>query len=103
MNAAVFYSPNNLSVQEIQFPTNQDEKGVMLKVNACTVCGYDVRVFRNGHSKVTPPIILGHELCGEILKAITPITTATATNTTTTIVRLEYFSSYCWHCQLYLI
>ena len=74
MNAAVFYSPNNLSVQEIQFPTNQDEKGVMLKVNACAVCGYDVRVFRNGHSKVTPPIILGHELCGEILKAITTTT-----------------------------
>jgi L-iditol 2-dehydrogenase len=76
MNAAVFYSPNNLSVQEIQFPTNQDEKGVMLKVNACTVCGYEVRVFRNGHSKVTPPIILGHELCGEILKTITTTTTS---------------------------
>ena len=36
MNAAVFYSPNNLSVQEIQFPTDLDEKGsIMLKVNAC--------------------------------------------------------------------
>ena len=77
MNAAVFYNPNNLSVQEIQFPTNQDEKdSVMLKVNACAVCGYDVRVFRNGHSKVTPPIILGHELCGEILKTITTTTTS---------------------------
>src|ERR687889_1529009 len=74
MNAAVFYSPNNLSVQEIQLPIDQNEKGVMLKVNACAVCGYDVRVFRNGHSKVTPPIILGHELCGEILKAITTTT-----------------------------
>src|SRR5919112_3520376 len=87
MNAAVFYSPNNLSVQEIQFPINQNEKGgVMLKVNACAVCGYDVRVFRNGHSKVTPPIILGHELCGEILKSTTPITTTitTTANTTTT-------------------
>src|ERR671920_356201 len=77
MNAAVFYSPNNLSVQEIQFPINQNEKGgVMLKVNACAVCGYDVRVFRNGHSKVTPPIILGHELCGEIIKAITTTTSS---------------------------
>ena len=33
MNAAVFYSPNNLGVQEIQLPTDKDEKGgVMLKV-----------------------------------------------------------------------
>jgi L-iditol 2-dehydrogenase len=84
MNAAVFYSPNNLSVQEIQFPTDLDEKGsIMLKVNACAVCGYDVRVFRNGHSKVTPPIILGHEFCGEILKAATPINATTTTTTTT--------------------
>ena len=82
MNAAVFYSPNNLSVQEIQFPTDLDEKGsIMLKVNACAVCGYDVRVFRNGHSKVTPPIILGHEFCGEILKAATPINVSTTTTT----------------------
>jgi L-iditol 2-dehydrogenase len=38
----------------------------MLKVSACAVCGYDVRVFRNGHRKVSPPVILGHEICGEI-------------------------------------
>src|SRR5215210_3668680 len=76
MNAAVFYSPNNLGVQEIQLPTDKDEKGgVMLKVNACAVCGYDVLVFRNGHSKVKSPIILGHELCGEILETITTTST----------------------------
>jgi L-iditol 2-dehydrogenase len=83
MNAAVFYSPNNLGVQEIQLPTDKDEKGgVMLKVNACAVCGYDVRVFRNGHPKVKPPIILGHELCGEILETITTTTTTTTTTST---------------------
>jgi L-iditol 2-dehydrogenase len=83
MNAAVFYSPNNLSVQEIQLPTDKDEKGgVMLKVNACAICGYDVRVFRNGHSKVTPPIILGHELYGELLETITTTTTTTTTTST---------------------
>ena len=43
----------------------------MLKVNACAVCGYDVRVFRNGHRKVSPPVILGHELCGQIQSDIT--------------------------------
>src|SRR5919107_1692030 len=83
MNAAVFYSPNNLSVQEIQLPTDKDEKGgVMLKVNACAICGYDVRVFRNGHSKVTLPIILGHELYGELLETITTTTTTTTTTST---------------------
>jgi L-iditol 2-dehydrogenase len=90
MNAAVFYSPNNLSVKEIQFPSDQDERdGVMLKVNACAVCGYDVRVFRNGHSKVTPPIILGHELCGETIKSTNPISTTTNTTTSNDIIIKE--------------
>jgi L-iditol 2-dehydrogenase len=80
MNAAVFYSPNNLSVQEVPFPADQNQKGVKLKLKACAVCGYDVRVYRNGHSKVTPPIILGHEFCGEILEDITSTTTTTTNN-----------------------
>jgi L-iditol 2-dehydrogenase len=71
MGAAVFYSPNNVSIEEIQFPSYDNKRGgVILRVNACAVCGYDVRVFRNGHPKVTPPIILGHEICGEILETI---------------------------------
>ena len=71
MGAAIFYSPNNIAIEEIQFPSyNNKRKGVILKVNACAVCGYDVRVFRNGHQKVTPPIILGHEICGEVLQKV---------------------------------
>src|ERR671915_2603134 len=62
MLAAVFHAPNNIVVQQVPI----SRRKVMLKVNACAVCGYDARVFRNGHRKVCPPVILGHELCGEI-------------------------------------
>jgi L-iditol 2-dehydrogenase len=62
MLAAVFYAPNNIIVQQVPIT----RRHVTLKVSACAVCGYDVRVFRNGHRKVRPPVILGHELCGEI-------------------------------------
>ncbi len=62
MLAAVFYAPNNIIVQQVPITG----RPVTLKVSACAVCGYDVRVFRNGHRKVSPPVILGHELCGEI-------------------------------------
>lgn len=66
MGAAIFHGPNKITIEEIQIPT----KGIILKVNACAVCGYDARVFRNGHSKVKPPIILGHEICGEVLERV---------------------------------
>jgi L-iditol 2-dehydrogenase len=62
MLAAVFHAPNNIIVQQVPVT----HRHVMLKVSACAVCGYDARVFRNGHRKVQPPVILGHELCGEI-------------------------------------
>jgi L-iditol 2-dehydrogenase len=62
MLAAVFYAPNNIVVQQVPI----SRRKVMLKVSACAVCGYDARVFRNGHRKVHPPVILGHEICGEI-------------------------------------
>jgi L-iditol 2-dehydrogenase len=62
MLAAVFHAPNSIILQQVPIARLQ----AMLKVSACAVCGYDVRVFRNGHRKVRPPVILGHELCGEI-------------------------------------
>ena len=62
MLAAVFHAPNNIIVEQVPV-THRD---VTLKVRACAVCGYDARVFRNGHRKVHPPVILGHELCAQI-------------------------------------
>ena len=63
MRAAVFYGANNIANEDAYSNYRVKDKGVVLDVNACALCGYDVRVFRHGHRKVTPPIILGHEIC----------------------------------------
>lgn len=34
---------------------------------SCSVCSYDVRTFRNGSFKVSPPVILGHEICASTI------------------------------------
>jgi L-iditol 2-dehydrogenase len=65
MHAAIFYGPNHITNEDFYY-NNDTSGGVSVKVNACAVCGYDVRVFRYGHRKVKPPVILGHEICGEI-------------------------------------
>jgi L-iditol 2-dehydrogenase len=72
MRAAVFYSPNNISLEERDHvvPSGHDQRrGVLLRMNACAVCGYDVNVYRNGHVKVRPPVVLGHEICGELVES----------------------------------
>lgn len=63
MRAAVFLGPNDLDIQSVPAPTGK----IRARVKACAVCGYDARVFRNGHRKVTPPVILGHEICAELI------------------------------------
>ena len=74
--AAVFYGPDNIVNEEVYYSYNDKKGGVSLRVNACAVCGYDARVFRNGHRKVTPPVILGHEICGQIDKDVLVTNTA---------------------------
>lgn len=75
MRAAVFFGSNNIAYQEVHYNQNERKGGRLvesvLKVNACSVCAYDAHVFRNGHSKVTPPIILGHEICGQTVEDTT--------------------------------
>ena len=65
MHAAIFYGPNNIANEEINCDYHEGRE-VLLRVKACAICGYDVGVFRNGHQKVKPPIILGHEIAGEV-------------------------------------
>ena len=83
MHAAVFRAPNNITNEEVYYDHND---GVSARVNACAVCGYDVRVFRNGHQKVTPPIILGHEICGQIEHDV-PLTNTANDIRTQTIIK----------------
>lgn len=75
--AAVFYGPGRISIDKKEFHyatrnndffINKDLEGTVLKVRSCCVCGYDARVFRSGHKKVKPPLVLGHEICAETMK-----------------------------------
>lgn len=67
MNAAIFYGPNDIRIENTNFGQIARTNMNLLKVLSCSVCSYDVRTFRNGNFKVTPPIILGHEICAEVI------------------------------------
>jgi L-iditol 2-dehydrogenase len=42
--------------------------GFLLQVEACGLCGSDLRTLRGGHRKVVFPWIIGHELCGRLVE-----------------------------------
>ena len=64
-HSAVFSGPRNFEIKDL--PMTSKNCNVLLKTLSCAVCGYDVRVFKEGHKKVRPPIVLGHEICARTL------------------------------------
>lgn len=69
MKAAVFYGKGDMRVMDV--PTPEPKRGeVLIEIKACGVCGTDVHIFEGdkGAAEVTPPVILGHEFSGVVVK-----------------------------------
>jgi L-iditol 2-dehydrogenase len=102
MLAAVYRGPNNIRVEEVLFPNGsvscQNEE-VKVMINACAICGYDARVFRTGHQKVTPPIILGHEVCGQTLEAVAIDADQTIEEGSRVVISPLIPCLKCWYCN----
>jgi len=68
MKAAVYLGKEKIEIQSVADPVLLDGE-VLLKIEACSVCGTDLRTFRHGDKKIEPPRILGHEFCGRIVES----------------------------------
>lgn len=66
MKAAVYQGKEQIEVEQVADPVLHDGD-VLLQIEACNVCGTDLRTFRHGDKKITPPRILGHEFCGRVV------------------------------------
>jgi 2-desacetyl-2-hydroxyethyl bacteriochlorophyllide A dehydrogenase len=65
MKAAVWHGADDLRVEDVKAPV--PEKGeVLLKVRATGICGTDLMIYKGKFPRSKPPLILGHELMGEI-------------------------------------
>jgi L-iditol 2-dehydrogenase len=54
MKAAVFYRPGDIRIEERPVPS-VGKGELLLKVEACAICGTDVRIFRHGHHMSPSP------------------------------------------------
>ena len=69
MLAAVWYGPNDIRIENKPVPAVLPGT-VLVKVEACAICGSDLRIMGDGNPRITPPHILGHEIAGEIVKLL---------------------------------
>jgi L-iditol 2-dehydrogenase len=68
MNAFI-YQDANVSRFMSGLPRPQvHEDSAVIRVLACSVCGTDLRAWQHGNERISPPRIMGHELCGEIVE-----------------------------------
>jgi L-iditol 2-dehydrogenase len=65
MKAAVYLGPEKIEVRDLPKP-DCGAGEILIKVEACAICGTDVRIFCNGQKNVVPPTVTGHEIAGTI-------------------------------------
>lgn len=66
MRAVVVEKPMEFSVRQVPIPDTPAD-GMFVKVEACGLCGSDLRTLRSGHKNITFPWIIGHEICGTVV------------------------------------
>jgi len=69
MQAAFLFDKEDLRVQETPDP-KIGEGEILLQTASASVCGTDVRMWKNGHAFATPerPLVIGHEMSGIVAK-----------------------------------
>lgn len=68
MLAAVYYNPyETLKIEEKEIPVIQ-QREILIKVRSCAICNSDLSYIDRGMATLMPPpVILGHEISGEIV------------------------------------
>jgi L-iditol 2-dehydrogenase len=63
MKAVVYHAPGDVRVEQVARPACGRGE-LRVKVDACAVCGSDLKSFRHGNPRMQPPQAIGHEFTG---------------------------------------
>ena len=67
MRAAIMKGPRQLVLEDIPEP-GCPAGGALVRMEACSVCGTDVKMLENGHRDLRYPRVLGHEIVGRVVE-----------------------------------
>lgn len=67
MKAAFVVDDYKVEIQDVEIPKIKDDE-VLIKVKTVGVCGSDLHIFQGTHAFRKPPVILGHEVAGDIVE-----------------------------------
>ena len=68
MKAAILKEPGNLVIEDVPTP-RCPRGGLLLKIQACSICSTDVKMFHRGQRDLVYPRIIGHEVAGVVVQS----------------------------------
>jgi L-iditol 2-dehydrogenase len=67
MKAVVYHAPGDVRVEDVPAPDCGDGE-LLVKVDACAVCGTDLKSYHHGNPRIKAPLVMGHEFTGRVEK-----------------------------------
>ncbi len=95
MKAMVLGKPNSVSLQDVEQP-HSDTGNSIVRVTHSGICGTDLKIFTGG-IPAKYPLIMGHEMIGEVVEAASSDTPKAGSRV---IVDPVTFCGNCFHCDI---
>lgn len=100
MKALVLTEYGKLAVRETARPSIQADE-VLVRIQACAICGSDIHGYDGGSGRRQPPIIMGHEASG-VIEEVGEASRGFAVGDRVTFDSTVYCGE-CWYCRHGLI
>ncbi len=72
MRALVYTGPDQLTVDDVPIPEPTDGEA-LVRVRYVGICGTDLHLWHGELATVQPPVIVGHEVVGEVVEIAPPV------------------------------
>jgi len=63
----VYYAPKDVRIESMESLPVLEAGDLLVKVEACAICGTDIKSYNKGNPRIKPPMTMGHEFVGEIV------------------------------------
>jgi L-iditol 2-dehydrogenase len=65
-DCVVYYAPKDVRIERMEAPPDLEAGDLLVEVEACAICGTDIKSYNKGNPRIKPPMIMGHEFVGAV-------------------------------------
>jgi L-iditol 2-dehydrogenase len=69
MKKIVYYAPRDLRLEEMTEIPRAEDGGLVVKVEAASICGTDIKTYNVGNVRMVPGRTIGHEFVGRVAES----------------------------------